>query len=475
MGLLGDGFEDPRSAAVMALAGGLLQGNFGGGLLGAQQAFRQAKEDAFMHQVKQMQMQNMASEIEQRKAQIAKQQQLQDMVSGLFGVGGKQTSPGAFRTPEDGVGPTMPPQQQPAGIGGMNINQVAGLKALGGPDLMDAFKWANDPLQMQQGSTYRDRITGQERYMPKVGEGMAQGPNGVYGALPGYAMGQAQIEGEKTAANETAKAKLDLVKVFNPVTQREEFRTRAQVAGIQQPGKVDLNAGMDDRRAILQQELQKAVSQGNARDVAALQRELDRMPAGVAAGPSMNDKNAAEAGSDINKSWIKTSYEPTLAGADGARGLQELVQIARQAMRNMGGTGWGTEAKATAANVLAGMGIAPDNAKMFASNSQVFQKAAMERLWNTLNEAKGPQTEGDAARASKTFASLSNTPQANEFILDFAEAKAQRDQIKAKFYQQALPIARDKGDLSEVDREWSRLAPSIFAMPGMQRWGGGIK
>ena len=33
MGLLGNGFEDPRSSAIMALAGGLLKGDFGGGLL----------------------------------------------------------------------------------------------------------------------------------------------------------------------------------------------------------------------------------------------------------------------------------------------------------------------------------------------------------------------------------------------------------------------------------------------------------
>ena len=42
MALLGQGFEDPRSAAVMALAGGLLRGDFGGGLLGANQAYGQA-------------------------------------------------------------------------------------------------------------------------------------------------------------------------------------------------------------------------------------------------------------------------------------------------------------------------------------------------------------------------------------------------------------------------------------------------
>ena len=70
-----------------------------------------------------------------------------------------------------------------------------------------------------------------------------------------------------------------------------------------------------------------------------------------------------------------------------------------------------------------------------------------------LNQAKGPQTEGDATRAKATFASLSNTPQANEFILDFAKAVAMRDKKKAAFYNEAMPIAREAGDLTAVDRD----------------------
>jgi hypothetical protein len=41
-GLLGQGFADPRSAAIMALAGGLMRGDAGGGFMGASNAFQSA-------------------------------------------------------------------------------------------------------------------------------------------------------------------------------------------------------------------------------------------------------------------------------------------------------------------------------------------------------------------------------------------------------------------------------------------------
>ena len=43
--------------------------------------------------------------------------------------------------------------------------------------------------------------------------------------------------------------------------------------------------------------------------------------------------------------------------------------------------------------------------------------------------------------------------------------------MKARFFQQALPIAQSKGDLAEVEREWIKRAPSVFTMPSMQKWG----
>jgi hypothetical protein len=101
---------------------------------------------------------------------------------------------------------------------------------------------------------------------------------------------------------------------------------------------------------------------------------------------------------------------------------------------------------------------------------ETFNQAASERLWTILNAAKGPQTEGDAERAMKTYAKLSNTKQANEFILDLIEAQAYREQKRFGFYNDALPIAQRTGDLMEIERRWSRVPQSIWSMPSMQKW-----
>jgi hypothetical protein len=165
---------------------------------------------------------------------------------------------------------------------------------------------------------------------------------------------------------------------------------------------------------------------------------------------------------DLNKNWITTSYNPVLEQGRAATSMAANLD----ALKNIDlKTGWGTEAKASAASVLMGLGIAPKNAEIFASNTQKFQSVAMDRLLTNLQAQKGPQTEGDSTRAQSTFAQLKNTPEANSFISDFARAKANMDIRKASFYQEALPLATNQGDLNEIDRRWARMQGSIWSDP----------
>lgn len=170
----------------------------------------------------------------------------------------------------------------------------------------------------------------------------------------------------------------------------------------------------------------------------------------------------------FNENWVKGTYQPVQDAGNAANSIAAQVQTLRNIPIS---TGWGTEAKATAAGVLSGLGIAPKNAEMFAANAQKFQQVASERLWTVLNAAKGPQTEGDADRARQTFASLKNTDEANAFILDLAEANAKRDAMKASFYQDGYALAKKNGEFDRVDREWRKIAPSIWNDQIMQKWG----
>jgi hypothetical protein len=321
---------------------------------------------------------------------------------------------------------------------------------------------------------------------------LIQDPTAPGGYRVGVPQGALDAYRQFKGADAEIAANSELVKVVGP-DGAERYVPKSQVLGAPRPPQPTAaprsmapNAGDADRFAILTQELDKAQKAGNARDVQAIQAEISRLPAsaktdaspsglavsgGFQATPTTAQSLSKEAGKGINESFIKSRYEPALAAGDAANDMLTNVKVARDSMRAMGGTGWGAEAKATAANVLAGLGMAPANAKMYAANAQTFQNAAMSNLKTTLDAAKGPQTEGDAARASQLFAQLRNTPQANEFILDMAQAKAEREQMKARFFQSALPIAQQKGDLAEVEREWTKRAPSVFSMPSMQRWG----
>jgi len=88
MGLLGQGFEDPRSSAVMALAGGLLKGDFGGGLLGANQAYAQTQANALQKQIQEMQMR-------QQQMALEKAQRETEQEQGLLGLQSEYFRPGA--------------------------------------------------------------------------------------------------------------------------------------------------------------------------------------------------------------------------------------------------------------------------------------------------------------------------------------------------------------------------------------------
>lgn len=173
-----------------------------------------------------------------------------------------------------------------------------------------------------------------------------------------------------------------------------------------------------------------------------------------------------------NEDFIKNSYRPI---QDAAKASQ-LVSGRLDALESLPiseKTGWGTEAQAKAAEVLVGMGYKGDEAKQLASNSQTFRAIQARQVNDELNQAKGPQTEGDAVRAKSVFASLGNTPDANRFINDLQRATIQRKGSEAKFYRDHYDQALKNGDLSVMERAWINSPEanrSIFDSPIMSKW-----
>ena len=166
-----------------------------------------------------------------------------------------------------------------------------------------------------------------------------------------------------------------------------------------------------------------------------------------------------KAAEQLNNQWITGQFEPAIAAGEAAKGAMENVRLLKSIDLT---TGFGTDAQKTAANVLASFGV--KDAAKFATNAQIFESKIYEGLVDTLSKQKGPQTDKDFANLQKTYASLKNTPQANQFLLDVVEAKALQDQRKAAYFQKAASIPELRSNLSAITNEWNKpdVSGSMF-------------
>lgn len=351
-----------------------------------------------------------------------------------------------------------------------DITALQGYGYKGADGLFNMYKYATDGVKREAGNYYQDPRSGEIRYMPKLGEGQTIGPNGEVATARGYAASNANIKGLETQASEAAKY---------PFTVGADRSRQLTQAALDPQAYIG-----EDNNTYSGTRLQGVLASGGGPLIGLLPQ------AGPGVGPTtgtapligrelggstdtprpfMTGRNPVtqQSGIALNDNWIKNAYQPALdAGNAASDALTNIEALRTIDLR----TGWGTDAKAIAANVLAGLGIAPKSAEMFAANAQKFQSVAMERLMRKQVEQKGTATEGDAKRISQTYVSLQNTPSANDFILDLAQAQANQDQRRAQYYEAALPLAQKTGDLTRVDREWRKIKGSIWADPALQRW-----
>ena len=517
MGLLGEDI-DPKTQGLLALGFGLLnsRGNLGQaiGQAGPQalQAVAQARAAQQKEAFQNMQMEEFKQQAELRRQQALKLQQSQALAARLMapqtapqptGLPSMMAGSGA-RTPDQNAQLQQGIQQatQPKSmLSQLNEDQIAGLVASGAlpKEAIEIWKLAKFGQQVQPG--YNVSVDGKREYFGDPTKGITLN-NGQVQVMPGAA----QAQGQLVVANKLPEA------LINAGTKREDFTnpdgTTQSMSGLQflnnsggiealtrqisgQPQQPTAQTAPQpkpqaaptqerlpmrvpsaiqqardaDRMTILKAELANAKT---PEDVAALQREIAKAGGGVTSGIPTQTKIGTEAQGQINTTFLKSSFEPAVQAGNSARDVMASVKTARFALEGLGDTGFGTGAKQSAARVLGALGV--PNAEQYAANGAIFAQAAGSRLFTVLGDQKGPQTEGDASRAQKLFASIDVPKQANKFILDLAEAKAAWDQKRASYYQDALPYAREKGDLQEIDRRWQRVAPSVFDLPSMQKW-----
>lgn len=246
-GFFGTDWNDPRTLGLLGVAAGLLEASgssprkitlaealgrglrtgVGGFQMGQQMSMEKQKGDLLKAQTDQAAM------------QLKKQQQLQDLIMGRLGLGTPGLDQGQIAQhalaeggAQGDVGPTtgnaqrmggliqqqqaqQPPQQR-AGQFPFSMNDLVALKTMGGPDLLDMFKYANDGSKKEAGSYYTNPMTGQTVYMPKLPEGSTMTQDGRVVSLPGAAQTNAAYKGAETGATEGAKARYDFIDVYDP-------------------------------------------------------------------------------------------------------------------------------------------------------------------------------------------------------------------------------------------------------------------
>ena len=173
---------------------------------------------------------------------------------------------------------------------------------------------------------------------------------------------------------------------------------------------------------------------------------------------------------ETNKDFITNEYRPAMQADEAAR----KIMMAADSLEKLNfKSGKLAPTKAAMAGVLSAFGVASKDIEQYASDAQKFNTFLMERNWDVLNAAKGPQTEGDAQRGLQTFLMLENTPEANKFIADYARVVNKRARAKAKFYRDNLSRAQADGDLQQLEQQWSsspEAEKSIWEDPIMKKW-----
>jgi hypothetical protein len=497
--------DDPNKKEAMRA--GLLQ--FGAAMLGGRGNFGQhlgqglsAGAQGYQGTIQQAQKDQLeAAQLKLLQGKEQRATNMQNMISSAFGGGGMEQPGGAATSGQPTPGAGMPPGggvTPRAGQFPLSLNQVSQIKAMGGPDLSSEYKMANEGFKREQGATY-DMPDGSRRSFAKLDNGQMQGDDGSIMSAPGYDDTMAATEGRKAGAIAQAKSKYellplgyvgedgrpiggttggyigkvapvrDLPKIGGTPPARAPMKT-AGPAGFPVVTPAEQNKRDGTRLEILQQERARMT---DPREIAIIDREINgtrgaapvlQSAAQAKAQIGAVDKSLS-AGTKLNDNWITSTLNPVQTEGKAAKSTLSQLQTIRNVDFN---TGWGAPTMAKAAAVLGSLGV--KDAEKYASQAQSFQQVAKERLMTTLQAQVGPQTEGDAQRAEATFMQLGNTPAANQLIADLAEAQANIAVKKAEYYSNALPFAQQKGDLTEIDRRWSKIAPSVWSDPKLSKY-----
>lgn len=459
MALFGQGWDDPQSAAIMALAGGLLQGNAGAGLLAANQAYSDMGDRKMKRQLTAAQIADFSNQAKLRDIQAQQAQFDMDLIRSIRNRGnggapsqapvvaapaGLLSAPLATE-PQAGGQPTLSAPmpragmstQAPMSLGGdwltsLMPQDLAALK-LAKRDLTDVYKLATEPMELKPGLSM-NRFTGQIMSIPYVsqdGKAVQVLPNGQGGFSMSVPEGAPEAYAGFTRAAEQAKNENTLLP--QTIIDRNTKRPVGGTVGayIRNTTPLPENQGnlpitpqvaaaiRDDalRNGItnpqvninMQPDGQRNPQIGFARPGA--QQEVPAAP--QIQGPAeakFNEKTAENDAGQINEALTK---------AQSAKLALPTLWQAQDLIKSGTFTGLGADAKLNIVRAFSAMGVpVPDSV----ANSQAFDATMAQIVGANLKAMVGSQniSNADVTFVTKMFGERGQEAKAIKYILDRA-------------------------------------------------------
>ncbi len=295
-------------------------------------------------------------------------------------------------------------------------------------------------IELQPGTTALDLSNGQERFQPKVGEGVGLN-GGVASEIPNYGAVNASIEGQKARAVAEAQAGLrtkTVQRATGPVEMTEAQIAREANGGGTAPSGFDPSKLDPEALAYLQKH-----------DPATWKATMDHLAqsqGGQGGGIPLQDEGAAKSNAAIGEGLGKKYNEIQDSGFSANQKINKTAQLG--AMLEKLDTGKlapvGFEISAYAKSLGLPVGDKLDNAQ---AAKAVANSIALE-LRNPSGGAGMPGAMSDADRNYLTnmVAGLDKTPGANKILIDSMSKLAKRD---ADIAQLARDYKKHNGKFDE--------------------------
>lgn len=371
----------------------------------------------------------------------------------------------------------------------------------GAKEAFEIFKYRSDPQQLQPGTFSQNRVTGEREYIPDVKTGIGYGKSGMYGLAGSSVI--AELEGQKQAAIEQAKAGVDIVEVPDgqggtqkmprsqalnllkrpqaapaPAGYASEPQMRATASGPMGATAQDVQRELAATTADLKKTLDPSSRKLLQDHITEMTRQLGNMPESTPTAAPKWGASLTNAQKDTNeqqqaraletiKTGAKAGADRIMGGYDNARSAVDTLTSTAEARKSIVGgsfVGTGAETMLAISKGLQGMGfqVSPEQT----ANTDYLQSTLGQGILNKAKTLGANPTDNDARIIRSIVGSIGTDPQALNKLLDYQDVMAHRAiDSHNKNYTDAKSRGFDAGFDLTVDKPKASSASPMTVLP----------